>query len=312
MTLWTPTQVEAKDWQARGSGLLLPPKKARFTKPLGIELFAGAGGFSVGFHEAGFHMIAALEYDYFAAMTYMTNLSRWGHLQIHFDTPEREAGFKKTLEQEAKRHEKDKSLPTRFKDIRAGTGWIASQPPDERGCEHFWIADARNVTGKQILDAIGLEPGDIDVVCGGPPCQGYSVGGKRNVMDERNSLVFEYARLVLEIKPKAFVMENVQGIITMLTPQGVPVLDQFCRILEDGGFGTFESLKKGLLASSGAGMAVSGKKVDRGPKRKPAPILDDDDPDDPDYEDHDLFTEAVEGRGTFANRTAAPQQVALL
>ena len=47
---------------------------------------------------------------------------------------------------------------------------------------------------------------------GGPPCQGFSHIGKRQLDDKRNKLVFEYVRLIKEIKPKYFIFENVPGI----------------------------------------------------------------------------------------------------
>jgi DNA (cytosine-5)-methyltransferase 1 len=53
----------------------------------------------------------------------------------------------------------------------------------------------------------------IDVIVGGPPCQGFSQIGLRQLDDPRNSLVFEYLRLVKQIKPKYFVFENVKGIV---------------------------------------------------------------------------------------------------
>lgn len=52
---------------------------------------------------------------------------------------------------------------------------------------------------------------DIDLVFGGPPCQGFSHMGARDESDPRNNLVFEFARIVAELRPKAFVMENVPG-----------------------------------------------------------------------------------------------------
>jgi hypothetical protein len=59
----------------------------------------------------------------------------------------------------------------------------------EPGCEHFWVADVRNLTGAHILAELGLERGEVDVVVGGPPCQGFSKANKnRSVMDPRNSL----------------------------------------------------------------------------------------------------------------------------
>ncbi len=52
----------------------------------------------------------------------------------------------------------------------------------------------------------------IDLIAGGPPCQGFSHIGKRQLDDPRNSLVFEYVRIIKEIKPKYFIFENVPGI----------------------------------------------------------------------------------------------------
>ena len=74
-------------------------------------------------------------------------------------------------------------------------------------------------------------------------------------MDPRNSLVSEFARLVCEIKPKSLVMENVPGIVNMVTPEGIPVLDALSLILEEGGMGSYEGLKKSLMGKPGASYA---------------------------------------------------------
>lgn len=55
---------------------------------------------------------------------------------------------------------------------------------------------------------------DIDVIIGGPPCQGFSTIGKRIVKDPRNELVFEFIRFVEVIQPKMFLMENVKGLLS--------------------------------------------------------------------------------------------------
>lgn len=54
----------------------------------------------------------------------------------------------------------------------------------------------------------------IDVIVGGPPCQGFSTIGKRLVKDPRNELVFEFIRFVDVIRPKVFLMENVRGLLS--------------------------------------------------------------------------------------------------
>lgn len=53
--------------------------------------------------------------------------------------------------------------------------------------------------------------GSIDVVAGGPPCQGFSLAGRRNESDPRNRLFEQYVQFVSEVRPKAIVLENVNG-----------------------------------------------------------------------------------------------------
>ena len=62
-----------------------------------------------------------------------------------------------------------------------------------------------------------------DGVIGGPPCQGFSAIGKRNIGDPRNSLVFEFVRQVGILRPRFFIMENVEGI---LRPEGARLLNE--------------------------------------------------------------------------------------
>lgn len=74
-------------------------------------------------------------------------------------------------------------------------------------------ADIAEVSVQGILDACGIEPGELDVLDGSPPCQGFSMAGNRNVNDSRNSLFQEYVRLINGLQPKVFVMENVPGMV---------------------------------------------------------------------------------------------------
>jgi DNA (cytosine-5)-methyltransferase 1 len=57
---------------------------------------------------------------------------------------------------------------------------------------------------------------DVDLIAGGPPCQGFSFIGKRQYDDPRNSLVYEYLRVISEVRPKYFIFENVPGIASGL------------------------------------------------------------------------------------------------
>ena len=75
--------------------------------------------------------------------------------------------------------------------------------------------DITEVNGDDILELTGLKEKDIDVIIGGPPCQGYSVSGKRLIDDERNKLYKNFVRIVSELQPKVFVMENVPGLVRL-------------------------------------------------------------------------------------------------
>jgi DNA (cytosine-5)-methyltransferase 1 len=122
-------------------------------RPIAVDLFAGAGGMTLGFEQAGFDVLAAVEID-----------------PIHCATHEY-------------------NFP-------------------------FWSVLCRSVTeikGEEIRRLSSLGDRDIDVVFGGPPCQGFSLIGKRSLDDPRNTLVFHFLRLIVELKPKFFVMENVRG-----------------------------------------------------------------------------------------------------
>ncbi|MCC8112994.1 MAG: DNA cytosine methyltransferase [Bacteroidales bacterium] len=78
---------------------------------------------------------------------------------------------------------------------------------------HTLCADISEVSTDEVKRIIGNTA--VDVIIGGPPCQGFSVAGKRNVKDVRNSLYKSFVNFVAAFKPKAFVMENVPQILTM-------------------------------------------------------------------------------------------------
>lgn len=142
------------------------------TRPTAIDLFAGAGGMSLGFEQAGFNLLAAVEIDPI-------------HAAVHkFNFP--------------------------------NTAVI---------CD-----DIVNLTGEKLLQSAGLEMGHLDVLFGGPPCQGFSLMGKRLIDDPRNSLLGHFSRIVLETRPKYFVMENVAG---LTIGRAKEILNQFIHEFED-------------------------------------------------------------------------------
>lgn len=123
-------------------------------RPIGIDLFAGAGGLSIGFEQAGFDVVAAVEIDPI-------------HCAVHkFNFPDCTV------------------LP------RSVSG----------------------LTGAEIREKAGIGRRRIDVVFGGPPCQGFSMMGQRALDDPRNSLVRDFVRIVAELRPAYFVFENVKGL----------------------------------------------------------------------------------------------------
>ena len=74
-----------------------------------------------------------------------------------------------------------------------------------------WLRDIKTVTADEILKFTGIKKGELDILDGSPPCQGFSTAGNRQVNDDRNGLFKEFVRLIEGLEPKVFVMENVSG-----------------------------------------------------------------------------------------------------
>lgn len=73
--------------------------------------------------------------------------------------------------------------------------------------------DITGISTAELMERAGNQP--IDVVVGGPPCQGMSLSGPRQFHDPRNRLYLSYIRVVADIMPKAFVIENVPGLVSL-------------------------------------------------------------------------------------------------
>ncbi len=92
----------------------------------------------------------------------------------------------------------------------------------------------QDVTPQQLLKAAGKKRGEIDVIVGGPPCQGYSVyNHQRGDSDPRAGLFREYLRIVKGIKPRWLVMENVTGITSIA---GGKIVDEIFSGMESLGY----------------------------------------------------------------------------
>jgi DNA (cytosine-5)-methyltransferase 1 len=263
------------EWTTTKSGIIIPEYIARKPQRLtAFDFFCGCGGFSLGFMQAvcgsdsldpgcinidsRFEIVGANEWEPCAALTYIQNLGHYP-CRIHFIEGEKDAlrlekeirhswGIKGNAPLDAETL--NKAFGQGIAESKcAGSGWIKHQP-GALGVKNFWFGDVRKLKGKYILDTLGMKQGDIDVVMGGPPCQGFSRAGKRIVGDARNNLVYEYARMIVELQPKFYIMEEVPNVLNFYDTDGVPVLDKFCMILEEGDYGKWELIKKSLLTQS--------------------------------------------------------------
>ena len=76
-------------------------------------------------------------------------------------------------------------------------------------------ADIRTLNPNQIREELGIEREELDLIAGGPPCQGFSINAPvRSILDERNHLFKEYLRFVDAFAPKAILIENVPGLVS--------------------------------------------------------------------------------------------------
>ena len=120
-----------------------------------IDLFAGAGGLSLGAFRAGFNVVGAIELDEHAVSTHSKNFPLSSHIQKNIS----------------------------------------------------------GLSGKEILKELKISKKDLQGIVGGPPCQGFSTIGKRDLEDPRNNLFNDFFRIVKELEPDFFVAENVTGIL---------------------------------------------------------------------------------------------------
>jgi len=101
----------------------------------------------------------------------------------------------------------------------------------------FHCGDITKLTVNNINSALqkkfGFGVENIDIMAGGPPCQGFSIIGQRNIDDPRNHLFREFLRLVKQIKPKIFIMENVFGLLSI---QNGKVKDEIIEVFTKAGY----------------------------------------------------------------------------
>lgn len=120
-------------------------------------------------------------------------------------------------------------------DVLAGLdNWYPAVESYRANFEHPIVEeDVRELMAEEIWDAVSSEEEQVDLVAGGPPCQGFSIQRIGEDRDRRNHLIFEFARLVTELEPRVFLMENVTG---LLGKRGRPFAAEFERMLAEAGF----------------------------------------------------------------------------
>ena len=139
-----------------------------------VDLFAGCGGLSLGLEAQGAKLILAVEKSSMASESFFENF-------IHPSQPD--------------------------------VSWeqhLNSNLEDQLG-RGLAIADIRKVLPKVTNLPFLVSGGNIDLVAGGPPCQGFSLAGKRNAEDVRNTLPLDFLKFVKAMTPKFVIIENVVG-----------------------------------------------------------------------------------------------------
>jgi len=133
---------------------------------------------------------------------------------------------------------------------------------------HGFVTDLSTLSGKTLLEFAGLR--SVDFVVGGPPCQPFSIVGKRlGAADERADLMTHFVRLICELSPKAFVLENVPnleklggGVVFKETTSGLAELGYslWHNVLSAADFGVPQARKRLIL------IGIKGRQKVRGPE----------------------------------------------
>lgn len=132
----------------------------------------------------------------------------------------------------------------------------------------FIRRDIHELSGADIMKASGLRPGELDLLIGGPPCQGFSIMGRRELWDPRNGLFREFVRIGCELRPKVMVIENVTGLATL---EGGAVLHELGRAFHSAGYvpDCAELLAAQYTSRAGAGRSMSAPSSARPCARSP-------------------------------------------
>jgi DNA (cytosine-5)-methyltransferase 1 len=177
-----------------------------------LDLFAGCGGLSLGLQRAGLESAAAVERSPMAAETHFKN--------FHLRDEDWDEGLWTTVLASAE-EEGSHALQVEFGTVVADV-WDLLKDPKAMGK----LGEAKGESAP-------------DVIVGGPPCQGFSMAGRRDPQDRRNQLPWAFLDFVKRLNPKAVVIENVAGINMAFASRGgiEPPFKLLKRELEETGKG---------------------------------------------------------------------------
>lgn len=168
-------------------------------KMTAISLFTGCGGAALGVHQAGFEVRVMVEWEKAACQM----------LEVNWVT--RPKNWRSILAAEKRAYKKKRSWFA--KTYETPHCWQARPPA-------IMNVDITKTTTKEILAAAELGVGEVSMLEGGFPCQGFSTAnsqrdGSDHTKDGRNELYKEAVRVIREALPKTFMLENVPGLISM-------------------------------------------------------------------------------------------------
>jgi DNA (cytosine-5)-methyltransferase 1 len=205
-----------------------------------IDLFAGASGMSEGFVRAGFTPVAHVEMNKDACLTIKTRaayhyLKSLNRLDTYYDY------LLGKIQRESLYKEIPQKILNSIHNIEINDNSIKS------------IFDTINT------DLKSARKGSVDLIIGGPPCQAYSLVNRHETdieKDPRNYLYLQYGRFLNEFKPKAFVFENVPGLLNAKGGQHFRNLKKYFRkigyevydkILDASDFGVLQTRKRVII-----------------------------------------------------------------
>lgn len=95
-----------------------------------------------------------------------------------------------------------------------------------------WCADLSQTQPSGLLERAELKREEVDLIVGGPPCQGFSSAGAKDWADPRNILLRKFVEIITTLRPTWFIMENVEGLLT--SHEGIFLIEAITRFLEAG------------------------------------------------------------------------------